>query len=432
MRPVLRQLCAVALACGVFSDCDCSRPPPTPVKLVAKNTLDFDIFVPDDSRQGGLSVVQPGSGAIVPEAPACTCLQCEHACEDVNCACDTQPTARRIRKGQSFSRTFDGQEHVATRADCGAGDFGPTCFQAGEPLQAGTYALQLCFASSVPGAAQDLDEFPATFDQSALTCVTKTFDYPGQTEWDISPEPPKPCGPDNVCPTGQLCQHGLCSSSCLGNTVPPVGSSWGVSARVVDDEGFFTQSGTPVRYSGTGQVGSMTFSQGVLYLPLSRAVGVGRAVGSISVQVPPTVSVMPFLSGDTVQVMVIPVTSDPESPSAVVLRDANGALLLAAELDTGTPVLAASDVAPIGVSGSGTPFGCDQSDICGRQLFTTVVFSGDARAEVEPGQTGQVASGGKVYDAIAVANSAYPSSAPQSACAPLQRFGYALVAHPSF
>lgn len=433
MRPGLRQLSAVLLAAGVFSACDCAKPPPTPVKLTAKNTLDFDIFVPDDAHQGGLTVVRPGDSAPVPEAPACACLQCSQACNTTDCTCTTTPTAHRIKKGESFSRTFDGLEHTATRADCGAGDFGPVCFQDGEPIQSGTYALQLCFASSVPGAAQGLDEFPATFDSSSITCTTKQFNYPTDPEWVISPEPPKPCGPDNACPNGQLCQHGLCSSSCLGNDVPTVGSSWGVFARVVDDEAFFDQSGAPTHYTGTGQVGSMSLSQGVLYLPLSRSVGVGRAVGSISVQLPPTVTTVPFLSGDTLAVDIVPVTSDPQSPSAVTLRDASGTLLLAAELDTGTPLLGSAEVAPFTVSGGGTPFGCNQSDVCGRQLFTTVVFSaGTVGAEVEPGKSAPVTVNGRIYDAIAVANSQYPSTAPESACSPPRRFGYAIVARPSF
>jgi len=416
-----------ALALGA---CGGGRPPATAITLKATNTLGFDIFVPNDARQGGLTVGHGGAGsfASVPEAPTCACERCERACDD-SCACSTTPMAHRIRAGQSFSRTFDGTEHAATRADCGAGDLGPVCFDSGQPAPAGTYALRFCFATNVPGASDGTDNFATTFDGSALTCITRNFQYPTDTEWDISPDPPTPCGPANACPAGQLCQQGVCSASCLANGVPPLGASWLVAVSVITDQAFFTTSGATLR--GAGTVGTVSFSQGVLDLRLSRSEGMGAAVGELYAQLPRTLTALPLQLGQAVTVEVVPMdASDPHSASGLVIRDAAGDLLLAAELDTGAPVLTADDLAPFAVSGQGTPMACDQVPICGRNLHSTVRFSaGAASVDAEPGATVSLAVGGRTWDATAVANSQLPSSAPSEVCGPAHEFGYVIVAH---
>ncbi|MBS2031103.1 MAG: hypothetical protein JST54_24590 [Deltaproteobacteria bacterium] len=423
-------LAVAAMAGG----CNCGKtPPPTPITLVATNDLDFDIFVPDESGQGGLTVGhQSGTDfAPVPEKPACPCLECDQACNFEICQCAPTPMAHRIRPGQSFTRTFDGNQHPASRASCGAGDLGPVCFLAGEPIETDNYDLQLCFATDVTGSSAGTDDFPATFDSGSLTCLTKTFAYPGQTTWTIAPTPPPPCGAGNACPSGQLCQHGVCSANCLANNVPSIGSSWDVTVNIVDDEGFFTrQAGTsPVRYTGTGQVGASSFSQGALFLPLARAEGAGEVVGSISVQLPSTITSVPFIASETVSLMVISQNNDPASPAGIVIRDASGNLILAAELDTGTRVLTDTDTAPVTVNGNGTAFACTQSDVCGRSLDTTVLFGGgNAQVEVEDGKSGPVTIGTTTYDATAVANFAGPASAPAEVCAPTTAFGYAILA----
>ena len=75
-----RHLLLPALLLLVVGGCDCqSHPPATPITLVATNTLGFDIFVPDEVGQGGLTVGHASGDstfAPVTEAPACPCQTC--------------------------------------------------------------------------------------------------------------------------------------------------------------------------------------------------------------------------------------------------------------------------------------------------------------------------------------------------------------------
>jgi len=429
MRLARKPLWPAIAALAVTLGCNCGQPPsPSPVALVATNTLGFDIFVPDDQGQLGLSVGQ-GDGdsfAAISEGPACACQRCESACEQPACECAQTATAHRIRPGASVRRTFAATEFPATRADCGAGDLGPVCFNEGEPLPAGTYALQLCYATNAPGADQGQDEFATTFGPGSLTCITEQFAYPDAAEWDIAPPEPTPCDAQNACPVGQLCQQGACSASCLSNAVPPLGSSWTVSATVALDAAFFSRSGN--RLTGSGTVGAVSFDQSVLDLPLRR--DADHAQAEVFVALPPTVDALPLVPGEAVSVVVIAQTDDPESPSAIAIRDGAGTLLLAAELDPGTPVLTAADLAPLSVDPGGTPFACDTSNLCGRRLDSTMFFGlSSARTEVEPGKTVSLAAAGQSWSATALANSALPDTAPDyQECAPRTAFGYVIAA----
>lgn len=328
--------------------------------------------------------------------------------------------AHRIRKGEKFTRRFDGNEHVATRADCGAGDLGPVCLQAGAPIAAGSYALQLCYATSVPGASQGADDFPATFDPRQLTCVTKSFGYPEQTTWEIAPPPPAPCGPGAECPGEQLCQKGVCSATCLANDVPPLGNGWDVAISIIDDQAFFTQSGTSVvAFDGTGQVGQANDLGSDMRLTLTRAVGVGHASGQIEVALPKGVTPVPFLAGETVAVHIVQARAVRKNSAAVTIRDAAGNLLLAADMGRGGPLLTASDLAPFSVGGTGVAFACNQSDVCGRRVHRGILFNaGTAQVEVEPGKGAPVTVGSQSFVATAIENYADASGSSLNDCDP--------------
>src|SRR4051812_46718418 len=105
-------LALLLLAAG---GCNCGSPPPaTPIKLVATNSLGFDIFVPDDQQQGGLAVGHGDAVSFAPiaEAAACACQNCDQACSFDVCDCQPAGMAHRIHPGGTFSRTFAGNEHA--------------------------------------------------------------------------------------------------------------------------------------------------------------------------------------------------------------------------------------------------------------------------------------------------------------------------------
>ena len=328
--------------------------------------------------------------------------------------------AHRIRKGGRFTRRFDGNEHIATRASCGTGDLGPVCLQPGAPIAAGPYALQLCYATSVPGASGGVDDFPSNIDPQQLTCLTKTFSYPDQTTWEIAPPPPTPCGANQECPGEQLCQKGVCSATCLANDVPPLGNGWDVSISIIDDQGFFTQSGTGViAVDGTGQVGQANYLGSDMRLTLTRAVGVGHASGQIEVALPKGVTPVAFLPGETVAVHILQAGASRKNSSAITIRDASGNLLLAADMGRGGPLLGGSDLAPFSVDGHGLAFACNQSDLCGRRVHKGILFNaGSASVEVQPGQGAPVTVGAQSFVATAIENYADRAGSSLNDCDP--------------
>jgi hypothetical protein len=414
MRSVLT--CALLFIC--FSGCRCSSPPPTQITLKATNDLDFDIFVLNEVGEGGMSVDRPGASGGAPttigEAPACSCLDCKNACSaSINpdggaCACQSQLSVHRIAAGQSFTRTFDGTEHAATRADCGVGDLGPVCFQSGQPLESGKYKLHLCYATNfTQGPQGDAgNDFNATLPTSSLSCVDQDFTYPDQTLVEVKPPKPPPCGAANACPSGQLCQRGICSATCLPSGVPAEGATWNTSAEIYDDEGFFTNTSGPiVRSTGQGQVGSAIYNGNDLRLALTRVVGVGHASGGINIVLPSTSPIVPFEPGETLNVLVIQADESRDNGQAAAITDANGNLLLAVDQGPGGPLLSATDVAPFTIDPNGDVFGCDQEPICGRRVYRSMNFAaGSAPVSIEPGSMASLAGPGGDFRAVVVAN----------------------------
>jgi hypothetical protein len=391
-----------------FGGCSCSPPTATPITLRAVNPLSLDLFVPDDTGLGGLSVLQ--GGALVSEGPPCACEACETICSGT-CACDPQPTARKLVAGGKFERTFSGTSRAVTRADCGVGDLGPLCYQTGENLPAGTYTLRLCYASNVSATDKSQPTFPATFPDGTLTCVTKDFTYPDQTLVEISPTPPTPCSLANPCPTGQLCQRGLCSATCLLSGVPALSSTWTTNVSLIDNEAFFTvnEGATETTYTGAGTVGQVVYNGLDLQLQVNRTVGVGRATARFEVLLPTGTTPATFNQGDAVSIVLKKATAARENTAAVVVRDGLGNILLAADEGVGGPLLTALDLAPVAVNGENPLFACDPTQVCGKRNHRTVVFSTGtgataAQVEVEPGKSGTLAVGAGALQAVVVAN----------------------------
>jgi hypothetical protein len=402
--------------------CTCAAPPATKVSLNAKNTLDWDIFVPDTAGEGGLAVQHPPSpgadATLVPEGAPCPCLGCDVACAQADsCNCTQHPKVRRIRAGKSFSRDFLGNEHAATRADCGAGDLGPICYQTGVPIPAGGYRLHFCYAPDAPGASANQDEFESTLPEGSLTCVDKTFEYPTDTSVEIETVRPPPCGADRACPSGQICQRGVCSATCLASGVPPLGATWSTSVTLSDNEALFVGTGSdPLRQTATATVGAASYAGDDLTLALSQQLAHGRATGTVRISLAPGTPVVPMAPGETVTVLVV--TSDSRQSSAATVRDANGNLLLAADQGLGGPLLTSADLTPFSVSTEGQVFACDQSDACGKRFHRLMTFTaGTTSVDVEAGKTETLPGPSGTFAATSVANSKDERGTPEN-CGP--------------
>src|SRR5262249_39600213 len=150
---------------------------------------------------------------------------------------------------------------------------------------------------------------------------------------EIEPQKPAPCSASNSCPSGQLCQRGVCSATCLPSGVPAIGAAWNTSVVVVDDQAFFTQNqvGSLTTYTGTGQVGQALYNGTDLRLTLYQQMAHGRASGTVEVLLPPGSPVVPFALDETISISLQSIDSSSRSTAAVTVRDASGALLLAAD-----------------------------------------------------------------------------------------------------
>ena len=94
----------------------------------------------------------------------------------------------------------------------------------------------------------------------------------------------------------------------------------------------------------------------------------------------------------------------------MVLRDAAGTLLLAAETGQQGMVLSPQQTAPFTVQRVNDVVGCEETD-CGKNLFHTTRFAAGAEAaEVSPGDAVQMVADGQVWQVANVADEAYASS----------------------
>lgn len=398
-----------------LSGCTCLAPDPTNITLVATNTLDWELFVPDDGDQSGFSVLyEEGSSSEgdlrVIESSGCACELCANACSTDSCVCEPKKArVRRIPVGGKVERLFKGRELQSTRADCGIGDLGPQCLLDESPLLSGSYQVEFCFAARTSSAppADGGERFDATLATDAVTCIRKTFNYPSETRVELSPERPAPCSAGS-CPKGQLCQRGVCSSSCLPHEVPSLGAGWSTSASRVSNQGLLAKAGTsPARFTGRGTVGAVTYDASGLRLSLFREEGVGRATAQIAATWPPGFAAPTLEVGQQLDVLLIETDAELESTSALVLRNAEGRIVLALDSGLGGLQLQDADLAPMVVRGGQGAFACDASDLCGRRTYQLIsIGGGGADARLEPGKSQRLVVDGAPYAVVAVASHA--------------------------
>jgi len=124
------------------------------------------------------------------------------------------------------------------------------------------------------------------------------------------------------------------------------------------------------------------------------------------VALPPGLSV-PFTLGEQVSVRVKDLTrSAGGAQRGVVVRDAAGVLLLAADAAEQRPALTAEDTAPFQVDVEGETLGCTPTD-CGRELQLSTRFTEGDGGTVAPGVSPRVEVEGRGYRLLNVANARY-------------------------
>jgi hypothetical protein len=288
---------------------------------------------------------------------------------------------------------------------------GPACLY-GENAPAGeTFRARFCYAENVP-ALREVDAGVAVLGMlpsEGITCVEKAFrPQDGEVVVEVLAGPP--CERHGDCPgAGELCLGKRCTTGCPANDYPVLGAAWRLAVDEPEDQGFFdvAEDAAGTTWLGAGTVGAVRYDSGILQLTLLKVGPLGGALpGKVRVALPPGSSV-PFTLGEQVSVRVRDLTrSAGGSQRGIVIRDAAGALLLAADAAEKVPVLGASDTAPFAVDVEGEVVGCTPTD-CGREQQLATRFADVDGGTLAPGISPRVEVGGRGYRLLNVANARY-------------------------
>jgi hypothetical protein len=359
------------------------------------------------------------------ETADCDCQECYQACEA--CQCPTVQTwAHRVEPGASMSRVWSGEYRTNERVTCGTDVV--QCLGDRRAAQPGTWRVQLCWAASVLNAPANLERFPAEFPAD-LTCSTQTFDLPASGTVDVVTSAPAGCRGPTDCPADQLCLNGQCSSSCLPNEVPKLGSDWNVEVGSPDDAGFFSVLGRTDGarvYKGSGQITKVQYSSGTTSLTVTR-VDNGIDYFASFYYTLPAKRTLALNNGDAVDVLIVEFPAGARNLAAGITLRKAGKLQLAVDNGFGGQVLDSAALDPFVVTPGGELFACDSGD-CGKRLHHRMRFqAGAASADVDPGKAVQLAVGGDTYEAVAVAN--YVDEVPGT-CGPSPMSPYVILLQP--
>lgn len=401
-----------AVLCGA---CRCGPDVATPVTIRVKNTSRSPLWVDATDDRLGVQVQRNFGGEWLSfvEKPICECQRCDVVCG--GCLCE--PQASRIVKinaGQAVERTWEGFVQVESNGACGITGGAP-CVQQEIPAIDEIFRARLCYALSVPITIQADAGVPVAgkLADANSTCVTKEFAVrDGLVE--ISPERGANCTVHADCKgKEELCLDAQCTTACPSNGFPQLGSGWQFAIEEPDDQGFFSlaQNGTVKTYTGTGTVASVRYDNSVMTLRLSRPFGAtGTVLGTVYVQLPGTNAVA-FNVNESVSVTLTDKSTNQNfGQRAIVIRDAAGVLLLAADTAQTERVLDDGAISPFTVNVGGEVAGCAPTD-CGKQLQSKTVFGyGAGSAEVSPGDAPRVVVKGAAFRLLNVSNSRYQST----------------------
>jgi hypothetical protein len=412
MRPSLSTSLTVLLS--LLSGCTCSPASPVPITMRVVNSGNDPLYVDFTQGRLGLTVQRDVSGTLYPfDDLVCPCTACSAVC-DPSCACPDAGAAlvRRIAPGGSAEREWDGVVQVSGSTGCAGG----SCFNPQNAPVNESFDVQLCYYLQAPLGVQFDDAGVAAgyLAVAQQTCVDKRFAIQdGLVE--IGPSKGSACSTSAQCnqSQGELCFSGACTAGCPANDFPVLGSGWGLLVSGPDtDRGFFTQSprGSGTQYTGSGAITSVVYAGTSLQVALAS----GAQNAQVTIQLPPGVA--PTLSVGTA-VAVTLVTGSVDSPDgpipagAIVLRGlGTGALLFAADMVQGAPLLTAAEVTPFSLGSDTTPLGCTQG-LCGKLLYYARTYdAGVAAGSVVPGAQATVVTSAGTYTLVNVNDSAYAST----------------------
>lgn len=404
----MRALVPFILLCATATACRCGPDEPVPVTLRVKNSGRSPMFVNATDGGNGIEIQRNVGGEwfTFAEAPGCACLSCDQVCST---ACDCaapNPQMMKIAANQAEERTWSGVVQVQSNGSCGL-LAGPACVNPENAPVDETFRARLCYVLSMATAPSNVDSgvpFSGAFPTEGVICTTKEFAIrDGFVE--LTPQKGASCTQHSECQgEGELCLGGECTTACPSNNVPQLGAGWQLAVEEVNDQGFFTFETTSeqVTATGTGTVSNVRYDNGTMSLTLKNSGGTGVA----QVATPGTYAVA-FNEGEIVQVKVVDRSAKSFGQRGIVVRAADGGLLLAADVALGERVLSDADLSPFSVSTDGEILGCAATD-CGKQLQSATTFSGGAQpVTISPGESLQVVAAGQAYKVVNVANFTY-------------------------
>lgn len=405
MRALLASFLIVSAA-----GCHCSPANPSAITLRLKNTSNGALFVDDTDGKLGMRVQRNVNGAWLgfEETPACSCQTCDQVCNG-GCTCDAGAPdfVRRVMPGDTFERSWSGVVQVQALSGCsGAGS--DTCLKPeNAPLDEG-FNLQLCYQLQVSGVdLPDGGRLAAPFPAAGQTCVDKQF-LVGDGVVEIAPLKGSSCTSAAECiGPGELCFSGSCTAGCPDNGFPVLGAGWALRIAAPDDQGFFTAEDGGV-LSGSGSITSVLYNAGTMTVRLKRLGSAGETLtGALYVTLPPGAAA-PLTQGSTVSVRVIEASTDTNPDNrALVIRDATGSLLFAADQAQQGTLLGATDTAPFTVSFEKPIVGCRPNE-CGKQLFFQTRFAAPpVDLALDPGKSALLTVPEGAYRVINVSNASF-------------------------
>lgn len=412
MRPV-----HVILLCLVVTGCQCGPGVASPVKLRIRNASTEPLFVDATDGRMGLTMQRRVGEAWFDfvETLPCPCLACDRVC-DAACDCSQAalpPQVLKVPPGATFEREWSGEVLVNAVGTCRSPAVdGPACLNSEVPAPDERFRVRLCYANSAPGVGptDGSTPVPGVLSADARVCSEREFTVSDGVV-EVAPRRAQTCTLDAECAVpGAVCLGGVCTSTCPANTFPAVGGTWQVYVAEPEEQGvsgFFTVTDTNGRrlQEGTGTLTSVRYSNGTVTLQLSRpAQPSGEYKASLTATLPPDAAV-PLTVGERLSVRVVD-ASNASNPTnrALVLRDADGGLLLAADPAQGGVVLGADETGPIAVAALAPTEGCDETPCGKRVYFRTEFRAGSTVAALAPGEAEDFVAGGASWRVLNLSN----------------------------